>query len=221
MIGLIDSGKGGLTTLATIINAGGKGEFFYLSDEKNAPYGNKCKAELLDLLIKNLLYLKNTGCDRVILACNTLSLALDENIILPLPVRKLKLPDYDKTKRTLFTATYYSVKIIRERKELNLVPLALPELSKLIDDGNYDFRYLEETISDRCFDQVILGCTHYGLIRDDFQRLFPNAIISDMNEKTPLELVKEVSSQSDVIVYLNRKYRDLLSSIVKVKLTYR
>lgn len=221
MIGLIDSGKGGLTSLAAIINAGGRGEFFYHTDEKNSPFGNKSKNELIDLLIKNLLYLKNVGCNKVLLACNTLSLALDNDTPLPLPISKLTLPDYDKTKRTLFIATPYSVASIREKHNLNLVTLALPELSTLIDNGEYDFSYLEERIKNKYFDQVILGCTHYGLVREDFQKIFPSSVILDMNEKTPLELAKDPSGTKDVIVSIDSKYKSLLSSLVNIKLTYK
>lgn len=220
MIGLIDSGKGGLTTLATIINAGGRGKFYYLADEQNAPYGNKSELELMDILLNNLVYLKNIGCDKVVLACNTLSLLLNEEIELPLPTQKLAFPDYDKSKRTLFVATPYSVKVIEKKRLPNLITLPLPDLAKLIDNEEYTPDYLVKNIQDIEFKQVILGCTHYGFVKKDFKNLFPNANILDMNRKTPLELANSLTEERDVFISIKDSYKKLLSSMVKVKLTY-
>lgn len=220
MIGLIDSGKGGLTTLATIINEGGRGEFYYLADEKNSPYGNKSKASLQKLLYDNLILLKTLGCDCAVLACNTLSLMLDENFPLPLSVLKLELPDYDSSKKTLFIATAYSVQALKKRN-LNIDLMPLPELASLIDSGEYTPSYLKEKLPINNYEQVILGCTHYGLVKEDFQKFFPTSLILDMNMKTPFELASRLCKEGGVCVHINNKYKDLLNSLVKIKLTYK
>lgn len=220
MIGLIDSGKGGLTTLATIINEGGKGEFYYLADEKNSPYGNKSKTSLQELLYNNLLFLKSLGCDCVVLACNTLSLVLDDTFPLPLPVLKLELPDYDSSKKTLFIATSYSVQSLKKKNfRIDLVPL--PELASLIDSGEYTPSYLKENLQNNGYEQVILGCTHYGLVKEDFQKIFPSAIILDMNMKTPFKLASRLCKEGGVCVHIDNKYKNLLNSLVDIKLTYK
>lgn len=220
MIGLIDSGKGGLTTLATIINEGGSGDFYYLADEKNSPYGNKSKASLQELLYNNLTFLKRLGCNCVVLACNTLSLMLDEDFHLPLPVTKLELPDYDSSKKTLFIATAYSVQAIKKRN-LNMDLIPLPELASLIDSGEYTRSYLTKRLHNDNYEQVILGCTHYGLVKKDFQEIFPSSLILDMNMKTPFKLASRLCKEGGVCVHIDNKYKDLLNSLVNIKLTYK
>ena len=71
MIGVFDSGHGGLTTLAALQTALPEEAFLYLGDHANAPYGPRPAAEIVALTRNALDHLFRMGCSLVIVACNT------------------------------------------------------------------------------------------------------------------------------------------------------
>ena len=74
--GVLDSGIGGLSVLLEIVNSNCLGEFYYLGDNLNAPYGDKTKKQLIDITNKNVQTFLNLGINKIIVACNTLSTTL-------------------------------------------------------------------------------------------------------------------------------------------------
>ena len=73
MIGVFDSGFGGLTVHRALISALPQQDFVYLGDNKNAPYGTRPPLEVLNLTCQGLERLFAEGCTLVIVACNTAS----------------------------------------------------------------------------------------------------------------------------------------------------
>lgn len=73
MIGLFDSGHGGLTIFRALVRRFPERQFVYLGDHANAPYGNRDSAEIVDLTRKGVEQLYARGCRLVVLACNTAS----------------------------------------------------------------------------------------------------------------------------------------------------
>lgn len=73
MIGVFDSGFGGLTVHHALINAMPQQDFVYLGDNKNAPYGTRPPLEVLNLTCQGIERLFAEGCTLVIVACNTAS----------------------------------------------------------------------------------------------------------------------------------------------------
>ena len=73
MIGVFDSGFGGLTVHRALIGALPQQDFVYLGDNKNAPYGTRPPLEVLNLTCQGLERLFAEGCTLVIVACNTAS----------------------------------------------------------------------------------------------------------------------------------------------------
>lgn len=71
MIGLFDSGHGGLTVLRALVARFPHIRFTYLGDHANAPYGNRASEEIVDLTRAGVETLFGLGCRLVILACNT------------------------------------------------------------------------------------------------------------------------------------------------------
>ena len=70
-IGVFDSGSGGLTILKALRTALPKEDFVYLGDHRNAPYGHRSNADIVELTTAAVDYLMKRGCRLVILACNT------------------------------------------------------------------------------------------------------------------------------------------------------
>lgn len=71
MIGVFDSGHGGLTVLRALVRRFPEEHFVYLGDHANAPYGERQSEDILELTRGNVERLFNYGCRLVILACNT------------------------------------------------------------------------------------------------------------------------------------------------------
>lgn len=73
MIGVFDSGFGGLTVHHALIEALPERDFVYLGDNRNAPYGTRPPIEVLNLTCAALERLFAEGCTLVVIACNTAS----------------------------------------------------------------------------------------------------------------------------------------------------
>jgi glutamate racemase len=73
MIGLFDSGHGGLTIFRALVRRFPEQHFIYLGDHANAPYGNRGSHEIVDLTRDGVEQLYSRGCKLVMLACNTAS----------------------------------------------------------------------------------------------------------------------------------------------------
>lgn len=76
MIGIFDSGHGGLTILQALARRLPERHFAYLGDHANAPYGDRPAEEVYELTVKAVERLFGQGCRLVILACNTASMSL-------------------------------------------------------------------------------------------------------------------------------------------------
>ena len=70
-IGIFDSGIGGLSILSEINKMLPNENTIYLADNKNCPYGNKSRKEIIKLSIKNASTLIKMGCKIIVIACNT------------------------------------------------------------------------------------------------------------------------------------------------------
>jgi glutamate racemase len=71
MIGVFDSGSGGLTVLEALVEALPEESFLYLGDHARAPYGDRHNAEIVEYTIQAVDFLMRSGCRLVVIACNT------------------------------------------------------------------------------------------------------------------------------------------------------
>ena len=86
MIGIFDSGLGGLFLLKELSQKLPQQSFIYLADRAHFPYGEKKLSFMRSLVKKNITFLKNQGAKRVIVACNTASAVLEEQDTYPVSV---------------------------------------------------------------------------------------------------------------------------------------
>ena len=162
MIGLIDSGMGGLSTLAALAERGCDHRFCYLADTLHAPYGERDSLSLIALGERWAKRLVGLGAEAVVLACNTLTLAALDYLraTLPVPVYGVQPP---RIEGALVLGTSYTARKVEGA-------LALPKLATLIDRHYPDERviraYLEKALEGVKADVVVLGCTHYALVKD-------------------------------------------------------
>lgn len=218
-IGIFDSGVGGTSIWKEIQKLLPHEDTIYLADSKNAPYGEKSAAQILQLSIKNTEFLLAKGCKIIVIACNTATTnAIDElrkNYQVPFigiepAIKPAALQSCAKavgilaTKGTLSSRLFHStaeihakgIKII-EREGIGLVPLI--EQGKIASEEirNLLRTYLKPML-DEGIDYLVLGCTHYPYLVPVLKELLPvNVQIIDSGEAVARR-TKAILEKSDL-----------------------
>lgn len=176
-IALIDSGVGGISVLLKMKKAFPNEKYIYIGDNKNAPYGNKSLSELKKLVFESLTLLNFYKIKFLIVACNTLSTSLLSFIksLCDFPVFGI-FPPVEKflisRKRILFLATCVTTEFFKQiylsKKKLTFSPQKnlAEDIEENIDNLLKVKIYSNFSPFDH-YDVCILGCTHYGFIKNE------------------------------------------------------
>lgn len=199
-IGIFDSGKGGTTTMAAIKKLLPNEEYFYIGDRENHPYGDKTDTELYQIVAANVAKLQTWGADLIVIACNTattkcikkLRLNYPEIIFVGIePAIKPAAKSGAKnilvlaTTNTAQSASVHNLINKNLKPDQNITVLACPGLADAIelDDKKQIRTLLDALLKDiNAPDVIVLGCTHYSLIKNEIQAYFPNAKLIDGND---------------------------------------
>lgn len=193
MIGVFDSGYGGLTILSEIRKYLPEYSYLYLGDNARAPYGTRSFDVIYEYTLQAVNYLYQQGCNLIILACNTASAKALRTIqqcdIDPNRLRVLGVIRPTAEQAPLFTQTghigvlatpgtvaseSYVIELQKQNPNLVITQYACPMWVPLIESGEHlgegaDFfveKYLTELLErDPLIDTIILGCTHYPLLQ--------------------------------------------------------
>ena len=197
MIGIFDSGYGGLTILNKIRQLLPEYDYLYLGDNARAPYGTRSFDVIYEYTLQAVNYLHEQGCNLIILACNTASAkalrTIQQRDINPDEVRVLGVirptvevvPARTRTKHIGVLATpgtvasdSYVIELLKQDPTLVVTQQACPMWVPLIEAGEHlsegaDYfveKYLTELLTrDPLIDTIILGCTHYPLLQDKIE----------------------------------------------------
>ena len=206
-IGIFDSGIGGLTVAHAITQLLPHENMVYFGDTAHLPYGDKSEAAIQAYSIKIADVLLKKGCKVIVIACNSASSAAYEllkeyvrkeskviNVIDPmveLVVQQFagKKIGLIGTKRTIQSGIY-ARKISEAGKNISLSSLATPLLVPMIEEGFFNNKIsheiLEKYLTDSALkniDALILGCTHYPLIKNEISSFYPqNLSLLDSSE---------------------------------------
>ena len=193
MIGIFDSGYGGLTILNHIRQHLPQYDYLYLGDNARAPYGTRSFDVIYEYTLQAVKYLHQQGCKLIILACNTASAkalrTIQQRDINPDELRVLGvirptvevIPQSTRTKHVGVLATpgtvaseSYVIELLKQDPTLTVTQQACPMWVPLIESGEHlhagaDYfvaKYLTELLTrDPLIDTIILGCTHYPLLQ--------------------------------------------------------
>ena len=193
MIGIFDSGYGGLTILNHIRQHLPQYDYLYLGDNARAPYGTRSFDVIYEYTLQAVNYLHQQGCNLIILACNTASAkalrTIQQRDINPDELRVLGVirptvevvPQRTRTKHIGVLATpgtvaseSYVIELLKQDPTLTVTQQACPMWVPLIESGEHlgdgaDYfveKYLTELLTrDPLIDTIILGCTHYPLLQ--------------------------------------------------------
>jgi len=229
VIGVFDSGFGGLTVLKALLRQMPGARFVFLGDTARLPYGSKSRRTIARYAAESAQFLVNEqGAEFLVIACNTASaLALDAiQEAVTAPVLGVIEPgaeaaaESSKTRDVMVIATEATVAshayaAACRARGLRGIEKACPLLVPLVEEGWIDHPvtaevvriYLEELLTEaraagQSPDTLVLGCTHYPLLRTVFERVLleltgPDGVrVIDSAEATAERAARELAQIS-------------------------
>jgi glutamate racemase len=211
-IGVFDSGFGGLTVLRALIPKLPRARFAFIGDTARLPYGSKSRRTIARYAVESAQFLvREQGAEFIVIACNTASaLALDAiQDAVPVPVLGVIEPGATAARAasttgdvlviaTDATVQSHAYKAACAAQNLRALEKACPLLVPLVEEGWVNHHvtdeviriYLSELITDAKADTLkpdalVLGCTHYPLLRQNIERAVPQGMkVIDSAEST-------------------------------------
>lgn len=197
-IGIFDSGVGGLSVLFETQKIAPSANIVYIADTLYQPYGEKTKEEVISrsrAIIEKFISLK---VYKIIIACSTataVALKTLQKEYNNISISGIITPSFithtltnSKTKNIGIIATPLTTKsktfelaLSQKDKQFNVFSKATPALVNLISEGIPDFKLLKQQIKinidpliSKNIDTLILGCTHFSLIKDIIADIYPD-----------------------------------------------
>jgi glutamate racemase len=214
VIGVFDSGFGGLTVLRELRQVLPAADYLYFGDTAHLPYGAKSVHTVARYAVSAAHFLEQHGIEMLVVACNTATaLALDEiRTAVRVPVVGVIEPGaqraaaISKTKKAVVVATEATVASHAYQRALQRLGLeatekACPLFVPLVEEGWVEHPvteevahiYMDQVFQDgaRDADVLVLGCTHYPLLRPLLRRVVPqNVEIVDSAESTAARVLE-------------------------------
>ena len=215
-IGVFDSGVGGLTVLRALVDRIPDADYLYFGDTARLPYGSKSAATVAHYAVGAVRYLQDQGAELLVIACNTATaLALNEikaaagveviGVVEPgahaaaAATRNRKVVVIG----TEATISSHAYRRALEAREVAVREKACPLFVPLVEEGWVEHTvteqvakiYLSEAFSDdaRDADVLVLGCTHYPLIKPLLRRVAPEHVaIVDSAESTAQDVARHL-----------------------------
>jgi len=227
MIGVFDSGIGGLTVLDALRRRLPRRDFVYVADTARMPYGNQPALMVREFAADMMDFLYGLGVDGIVVACNTVSaVSLPEaRLRCPVPVWGMVDACVDAATRATCTGRVavigtevtissgvYQRKL--EARGLRVWAQACPALAGAVEEGSRDVEvlvrhYLREMPR---VDTLVLGCTHFPLVRDVIERIVGRRVrVVDGAETIAAKVASEVEDEGSgqVSWYATREGGDL------------
>ena len=206
MIGVFDSGYGGLTVLKEFVKRLPEYDYCYFGDNARSPYGTRSFETVYHYTLECVKHLFNEGCHLVILACNTASAKALRNI------QQRDLPLIDQQRRVLgvirpgaevigqytqsghvgvlgtvgtIQSLSYPIEITKINPHIQVFQEACPMWVPLVENNEYqkegaDYfirQHIENLLQKSPdIDVIVLGCTHYPLLIDKISKYTPPGV---------------------------------------------
>lgn len=212
MIGVFDSGIGGLTVLEEMKKILPNEDFLFYADSLNNPYGEKDDQLLYEITSNIVEFLISRGCKIIVIACNTATTRCIRYL-------RSKYPDI------IFVGTEPAIKVACDRDFNNILVMATPatinseRTNILVNDNKKEYENVflvpceglanaielndvdkQESIvsniyneyKDKNIDAIVLGCTHYPHIKELISKYFENAILLDGGNGVAREVKRQL-----------------------------
>ncbi|MED3309761.1 MULTISPECIES: glutamate racemase [Bacillus cereus group] len=230
VIGVLDSGVGGLTVASEIIRQLPKESIYYIGDNKRCPYGPRSVEEVQSFVFEMVEFLKQFPLKALVVACNTAAAAaltaLQE--VLSIPVIGVIHPGaraaikVTKKEKIGVIGTVGTIKSNMYEKALHELDTylevyshACPTLATVVENRLEDIAYVTQQVKQALLpltkediDTLILGCTHYPLLESYIKKELGEAVtIISSAEETAIELSTILQHKGILSDNLNPKHR--------------
>jgi glutamate racemase len=250
-IGFFDSGVGGLLILSAVRKELPDYDYIFYGDTKNVPYGNKAEDEILRLTQRGVETLFDKGATLVIVACNTASVGAVRSIqdtmdqsesyknkkVLGVIIPTVEIVVDMVPSHVTIIGTAHTISSKKYEKEIlsrcNAVPIDLfptPELASLIENGLIDQAcdsVLKSLRHKAREDSVlVLGCTHYSILKNFIRGNFGFKAVVSQDEIIPEKVKAYLETHRELERLLTRnkileiifsgekgRYQDLLKRL--------
>jgi glutamate racemase len=192
MIGVFDSGIGGLTVVQSLMKQLPDYDIIYFGDTARTPYGTKSPETVIGYALENTEFLLKQGAKIIVMACNTASSVASDRVAenFDIPIFEVISPASSKAiessrnliigiigTRATVKSGIYEEKIKATKPKAKVYSVACPLLVPLVEEGWLKKpetmmiikKYLHP-LKTRQIDTLILGCTHYPLLLGKIQR---------------------------------------------------
>jgi len=228
-IGIFDSGIGGLTVAKAIQHALPNESFIYFGDTAHLPYGDKSPESIRHYAKRITELLLASQCKAIVIACNTASAHAFKEVVKQVPagVPVINVVDpvaaytayhYTKgkigvigTKGTIQSRIYVK-RIEKLNKQLKVLSNATPLLASMIEEGYFNNKISQTIINNylskptfKGIDALILGCTHYPLIKKEVEKFYQQKIEIIDSATVVAEHVAEVLNKRKLLNETKRK----------------
>ena len=184
MLGVFDSGLGGLSVVRRLKERLPHHEVLFFADQAHVPYGDREPADLAALLQSNVRFLNEAGVSMIVMGCNTSCaiaqqfgwpqssapiVDLIESAALVAARNRFKKVGVVATSATV-AAKAYSRSIVQQISDAQVFEVAAPALVPLVEDGKAGTEEAHKAVAAVCrqlprdLDAVILACTHYPIL---------------------------------------------------------
>lgn len=217
-IGVFDSGVGGLTVVKELIRQLPQEEIIYFGDTARVPYGIKSKETVIRFSIENILFLLKQDVKLICVACNTVS-----SLALPVIKSHFRVPIIGVITPGVREAVYatqnrrigiigtrgtirsraYENEIKQLDPKAKVISAACPLFVPFAEEGWLKGRVVKEVagvylkpLKDAGVDTVILGCTHYPLLRQVIREVLGSKVtLIDSAKQVAIEVKKLLASE--------------------------
>ncbi len=237
-IGVFDSGLGGLTAVKEIMKELPNENIIYFGDTGRVPYGTRSQETIIKYSQNDVNFLLSNDVKMIVIACGTVS-----SVALPILAKTISVPIVGvvnptvkaavratKNKKIGIIGTSGTIKSGSYEKLIKNIDSSIETFTKacplfvpLVENGHFDTmvaelvveEYLSE-IKEKGADTLILGCTHYPLLKNTIQRYMgENVTLIDAGKETAKEL-KNILTKDDMHTDIkeNNQYKFFVSDNV-------
>jgi glutamate racemase len=211
MIGVFDSGIGGLTVVKALRAVLPHHDILYFGDTARTPYGSKSPETVTAYALENTRFLRRQGASMVVMACNTASSVAFESVsaAVDFPVFEVVRPAVRRAAaasqkgrigiigtRATINSRIYEERICEIRPGADVYSVACPLLVPLVEEGwlqkpatRMIVKNYLHALKTRQIDTLILGCTHYPLLRESIQAKIGRRVTLVDSAETVAEVV--------------------------------
>jgi len=191
LIGIFDSGIGGLTVARALIKSLPEYDILYFGDTARTPYGTKSPETVVQYAIEDAKFLIEKGAQILVVGCNTASSVATEKLresfdmpifeVISPAVHEVVSDNHGKRvgiigTRATINSTVYQDKIKAARPDIKVFTAPCPLLVPLVEEGWLNRSETRKIVKRYLYplklkqiDMLILGCTHYPLLKDIIQ----------------------------------------------------